>query len=87
VETFVVSGDKCLAEIMAALRINDLETIGKRAHSLKGASANMHAHTLTVAASNLENAARTQAVGEIDGLVRQLGERLQAVNLQLSKVS
>jgi PAS domain S-box-containing protein len=87
VETFVSSGDKCLAEIVAALRINDLETIGKRAHSLKGASANMHAHTLSVAASNLENAARTQSVGEIDGLVRQLSERLQAVNAQLSKVS
>jgi two-component system sensor histidine kinase/response regulator len=87
VETFVSSGDKCLAEIVAALRINDLETIGKRAHSLKGASANMHAHTLSVAASNLENAARSQSIGEIDALVRLVGERLQAVNAQLSKVS
>jgi two-component system, sensor histidine kinase and response regulator len=85
--TFVSSGDKCLAEIVAALRIGDLETIGKRAHSLKGASANIHAHTLSVAAANLETAARTQSLGEIDGLVRQLSERLRAVNAQLLRVS
>jgi CheY-like chemotaxis protein/HPt (histidine-containing phosphotransfer) domain-containing protein len=87
VETFVSSGDKCLAEIVAALQISDLETIGKRAHSLKGASANIHAHTLSAAASNLENAARAKSIHEIDGLVRQLGERLHAVNAELSKVS
>ncbi|MDP9014154.1 MAG: response regulator [Pseudomonadota bacterium] len=87
VETFVSSGDKCLAEIVAALRVSDLDTIGKRAHSLKGASANIHAHTLSVAASNLENAARGRSVGEIDALVRQVSERLRAVNAQLAKVS
>ena len=46
IETFVASGDKCLAEIVAALQANDFETIGKRAHALKGASANIHAHRL-----------------------------------------
>jgi two-component system, sensor histidine kinase and response regulator len=87
VETFVSSGDKCLAEIIAALHVSDFDTIGKRAHALKGASANIHAHTLSATASSLENAARSNAVQEIDGLVRQLTERLQAVNAQLSKVS
>ena len=60
---------------------------GKRAHAIKGASANIHAHTLSAAASNLENAARANAVQEIDGLVSQLKEKLRAVNAQLSKVS
>jgi two-component system sensor histidine kinase/response regulator len=87
VDTFVSSGDKCLAEIVAALEVSDLDTIGKRAHALKGASANMHAHPLSAAASELENAARTNSLQEIDGLVRQLGERLHAVNSQLAKVS
>jgi CheY-like chemotaxis protein len=86
-ETFVTSGDKCLAEIVAALEISDLDTIGKRAHALKGASANIHAHTLCAAATNLENAARTNSVQQIDALVRQLSERLHAVNAQLAKVS
>ena len=87
VDTFISSGDRCLAEIVAALDTRDLETIGKRAHALKGASANIHAHTLSAAASNLENAARANAVQEIDGLVSQLKEKLRAVNAQLSKVS
>jgi two-component system, sensor histidine kinase and response regulator len=86
VETFITSGDQCLAEIVAALHISDFETIGKRAHALKGASANIYAHTLSAAASSLEHAARSNSVQEIDGLVRQLTERLHAVNAQLSKV-
>jgi CheY-like chemotaxis protein/HPt (histidine-containing phosphotransfer) domain-containing protein len=87
VETFITSGDQCLAEIVSALNASDLDTIGKRAHALKGASANIHAHTLSAAASNLEHAARANALSEVDALVRQLGERLRAVNAQLSQVS
>ena len=69
------------------MRTSDFETIGKRAHSLKGASANIHAHRLCAAASNLETAARTNSLREIGGLVRQVKESLQAVNAQLRKVS
>src|SRR6202041_4009514 len=36
-ETFVSSGDQCLAEILAALKVSDYDTVRKRAHSLKGA--------------------------------------------------
>jgi two-component system sensor histidine kinase/response regulator len=86
VETFVSSGDKCLADIVEAVRASDLETIGKRAHALKGASANIHAHRLSAAASNLESAARANSLREIDGLVRQVKENLRAVNSQLRKV-
>jgi CheY-like chemotaxis protein len=82
-ETFVSSGDQCLAEILAALRVNDFATIGTRAHALKGASANIHASGLAAAASSLESAARANSVGEIDALVQALTERLQAVNAEL----
>jgi two-component system, sensor histidine kinase and response regulator len=85
VETFVSSGDQCLSEILSALRIRDFDTIGKRAHALKGASANIHASGLAAAASSLECAARTNSLGEIDGLVQQLTEKLQAVNAELRK--
>ncbi len=87
VQTFVASGDRCLAEIVAALQINDLETIGKRAHALKGASANIHAHPLCDAASKLENAARSNSLTEIGALVYQLRDRLNAANAELSQVS
>ncbi len=85
VETFISSGDQCLAQIIAAYRAGDLETIGKRAHALKGASANIHASGLAAAASSLENAARANSTGDIDGLVQVLTEKLQAVNAQLRK--
>lgn len=87
VATFISSGDQCLAEIVTALDNSDFDTIGKRAHTLKGASANIHAHTLSVAASNLETAARANTLHDIGDLVRQLGERLKAVNAQLAHVS
>ena len=85
VETFVSSGDKCLAEILTAYRAKDFETIGKRAHALKGASANIHASGLAAAASSLESAARANSAAEIDGLVQELTEKLQAVNAELRK--
>ena len=85
VDTFVSSGDQCLAEILAALRVNDFATIGKRAHALKGASANIHASGLAAAASSLETAARASSVREIDVLVQELSARLQAVNAELRK--
>jgi CheY-like chemotaxis protein/HPt (histidine-containing phosphotransfer) domain-containing protein len=86
IDTFVASGDKCLKEILEAVRSSDFDTVGKRAHALKGASANIHAHRLAAAASNLEVAARSNSVREIGGLVRQVKENLQAVNAQLRKV-
>jgi two-component system sensor histidine kinase/response regulator len=86
VETFVSSGDSCLAEILSALRVSDLDTIGKRAHALKGASANIYASGLAAAASKLESAARANLNGEIEGLVQTLSERLHAVNAELRKV-
>ncbi|HEV7612156.1 MAG TPA: PAS domain-containing protein [Steroidobacteraceae bacterium] len=85
VATFVSSGDLCLAEILSALKVSDLDTIGKRAHALKGASANIYAAGLAAAASSLESAARANSVGEMDGLVRELTQKLHAVNAELRK--
>jgi HPt (histidine-containing phosphotransfer) domain-containing protein len=84
-ETFISSGDQCLAEILSAYRVSDFETIGKRAHALKGASANIHADGLAAAASSLENAARANSTAEIDSLVQELTGKLQAVNAELRK--
>jgi HPt (histidine-containing phosphotransfer) domain-containing protein len=72
---------------VAALEVSDCETIGNRAHALKGASANIQAHTLTVAASALENAAREGSVQDLEGLVHQLKTQLHAVTAALSKAS
>ena len=84
-ETFVISGDQCLAEIMAALETSDFDTVRKRAHSLKGASANIHALDLSHAASSLETAVRENSTSAIGGLVADLSEKLAAVNAELRK--
>jgi two-component system sensor histidine kinase/response regulator len=84
-ETFVSSGDQCLAEILAALKVSDYDTVRKRAHSLKGASANIHALDLSQAASSLENAARENSIPAIGGLVTDLSEKLAAVNAELRR--
>jgi two-component system, sensor histidine kinase and response regulator len=85
-DTFVSSGDQCLAEILAALEVSDFDTVRKRAHSLKGASANIHALELSRTASRLENAVRDNSMPAIGGLVTELGERLAAVNEELRRV-
>jgi two-component system, sensor histidine kinase and response regulator len=84
-ETFVISGDQCLAEIMAALKTSDFDTVRKRAHSLKGASANIHALDLSHAASSLESAVRENSTSAIGGLVAELSEKLAAVNAELRR--
>jgi CheY-like chemotaxis protein/HPt (histidine-containing phosphotransfer) domain-containing protein len=85
-DTFVASGDKALADIIAALKANDYDTVRKRAHALKGASANIHALSLSTVASNLETAARSQALPDINGLVDELAQKLAAVNAELRQV-
>jgi PAS domain S-box-containing protein len=84
--TFISSGDRCLADIIAALRIEDFETVRKRAHALKGASANIHAAGLAKIASTLERAAASTSVPPLGNLVAELTERLAAVNAELRKV-
>jgi PAS domain S-box-containing protein len=85
-ETFVSSGDQCLAEIVAALKVSDFETVRKRAHSLKGASANIHALSLSQVASSLETAVRENSLPAIGSLVAELSEKLAAVNAELRRV-
>jgi two-component system, sensor histidine kinase and response regulator len=85
-DTFVASGDRALAEIIAALKVSDYDTVRKRAHALKGASANIHAVSLSSTASHLESAAREQTVPVIGGLVEELATKLAAVNAELRKV-
>jgi two-component system sensor histidine kinase/response regulator len=84
-ETFISSGDRNLADIIEALRLRDYDTIGKRAHALKGASANIHARELSSTASALESAAKQNSGADIDGLVLELGEKLRMVNAELRK--
>jgi HPt (histidine-containing phosphotransfer) domain-containing protein len=85
-QTFVSSGDQCLAEIIEALKVGDYDTVRKRAHTLKGASANIHAENLSQAASDLEKAVVENSIPAIGSLVADLSEKLAAVNAELRQV-
>jgi HPt (histidine-containing phosphotransfer) domain-containing protein len=74
IDLFVSSGDESLAAIADAAGRGDCATIKHQAHSLKGASANLHATGANRAAAILESAARQ---GSVDELVR-LSDELRA---------
>jgi PAS domain S-box-containing protein len=85
IATFIESGDKNVADIVAALAARDYETIGRRAHALKSAGANIHALGLSESAAKLERAVRSNAIGEIAELVQRVGADLSSVNEELRR--
>jgi PAS domain S-box-containing protein len=87
IETFITSGDKNLQEIVEALERQDFVTIAKRAHALKGSSANIRAEPLSVAAAHLEKAAHNRAQHEIEDLVKAVSVKLYEVSTQLRSVA
>lgn len=76
---FIDSGDAALLEIRTALDRGDLAAIGSAAHSFKGSSASIQAHSASAAAGRLEAAARAGAVDEISALEEQLRQELGRV--------
>jgi signal transduction histidine kinase/CheY-like chemotaxis protein/HPt (histidine-containing phosphotransfer) domain-containing protein len=58
IDLFISTGNMTLADIRTALHGGDWETLGRKAHSLKGSSANIFALATSVAAERLESAAR-----------------------------
>ncbi len=76
VELFIQSGDTALRDIRNAVDAGDLRAVGRAAHSLKGASANIHARATSVAAGHLETAATSGTTTDLVALEARL--RLEA---------
>ncbi len=72
IATFIQSGDVTLQRILEALDGDDLDSVKRAAHSLKGASANLRAGDLTAAARELE----LQASYDDRAACRSAAERL-----------
>jgi CheY-like chemotaxis protein len=70
-EVYIGSGDSLLADLAKAVDCGDWVTVGTRAHTLKGASANIRAGRVADAAARLEAAARS---GKSDGLAALAAE-------------
>jgi len=71
-QIFIDAGDAALRDIRAAVAANDLRSVQRVAHSLKGSSANIRAEKASSAASRLEEAARAGAIQEIPTLEQEL---------------
>jgi len=71
-ETYIGSGNSLLAELAEAVDCGDWATAGSKAHSLKGASANIRAGRVAEAAGRLEAAARAGEADRIVGLAEKL---------------
>ena len=61
VSTFILGGREALREMQQAVERGDKETLGRQAHRLKGASANLHLQELAAIAALVESNARQQA--------------------------
>src|SRR5690606_19462325 len=72
VETFIRSGDQTLERIVSSLAGGDLKGLKRAAHCLKGASANLHAHTLRDAARQLESRAEHNDLAGCDDAARRV---------------
>ena len=73
-----------LADLRAAAAEGDRHAIGRHAHALKGAAANVGGRPLSAAAAALEAAAGTAAPGELRRLVRNLQETGAATSRALA---
>lgn len=69
---FADGADAMLADIAQAIEQKNLDALRKKAHEIKGSSANMQALSLTDLAARLESAAREGDDGMISSLANQL---------------
>jgi len=69
---FIANGNQALAAIAAVLGKGDYATVRESAHVLKGASANLRASALSLAAAQLEAAALSGDRAQIPGLAEKL---------------
>jgi len=71
-QTYIDSSNNLLAELAAAVGRGDCVTVGKTAHSLKGASANIRAGRVADAAARLEAAAKAGETERLEALAAPL---------------
>jgi two-component system, sensor histidine kinase and response regulator len=64
VSAFILGGEETLREMQSAVASGDRDTLGRCAHKLKGASANLHMDTLAAIAFDLETRAKAGEDGD-----------------------
>jgi two-component system sensor histidine kinase/response regulator len=86
VNTFIAGGDETLRELRAAVDLGDTAALGRSAHKLKGACANLHIHGLANLALDLETRAKAgQAAdwrAEVDKLAAELARVCESLRAE-----
>jgi HPt (histidine-containing phosphotransfer) domain-containing protein len=59
VNAFLAGGEETLQELRAAVELDDATAIGRAAHKMKGAAANLHVNTLATLSFDLETRAKS----------------------------
>jgi CheY-like chemotaxis protein len=76
VREFICSGAASITDILGALAADDLLAVSKAAHSLKGASASLHATLSAQLASRMENEARAGRKDQLPQLAQELQQAI-----------
>jgi PAS domain S-box-containing protein len=79
ISAFVMGGEEALREMNAALTSKDRGALGRAAHKLKGASANLHIDALAVLTNELEQNAKAGKDGEAPQAVAKIAAEFQRV--------
>jgi signal transduction histidine kinase/ligand-binding sensor domain-containing protein/DNA-binding response OmpR family regulator len=89
ISTFIIGGREALREMQQAVERGDKETLGRQAHRLKGASANLHLQELTAIAAMVESNARQQVEADWSGDVAKMSTEFErtAQALQARKIA
>jgi len=79
ISAFVISGEEALREMNAALTAKDRGALGRAAHKLKGASANLHVDALATMSGELEANAKAGKDNEAPQAVARISAEFQRV--------
>jgi CheY-like chemotaxis protein len=77
IHAFIQSGEQVLAELDAAVRTQDRDRMGRAAHKLKGAAANMYAEAVRKACAELEEHAAQWTDAELQQHLQRLSSDVQ----------
>ena len=75
-----------ITRLQDALALSDMETIGKTAHQIKGAAANLGAKALAAVAMEMEMAGKSESPESAQQVFRQLQYASKELNQHLDRI-
>ncbi len=86
-QLFIDNGRESLGKVLEALSTDDIDQLGRHAHSIKGACASLNALRVQQAAERLENAARAGHKEQLSAFVEDLRREFDSAVEFLHKVA